>query len=100
MEKWYTIWDYRSKLDLYYRMCSDIEEVDVIKETAKMITIQAENGGIRKMLKHSSYDNYFKTPQEAVNHHRLILSRSIENLKRRLESAEVKLVEFNKFLGV
>ena len=90
MEKWYTTFSYGNK----------IEEVTVIKETPKMLIIKTDNGGTRRTSKRSSYGNYFKTPQEAVNQRRLILSRSVENLKRRLDSAKKTLVEFNKSVGV
>ena len=85
MKTWYEVHRYNNRID----------EVKVLRETAKMLVIEKENyAGERKTAKHSQWDNYFETKAEAIKFQADRLESKIASAERRLIEAKADLKEF------
>ena len=88
-------------METWYRMGWDdeITEVKPIKVTDKTLFVKGERWGkevVERMLKRTSYANYFPTKEEAIAYRRSLLEARVENERNSLTYVEGKLAEFNE----
>lgn len=75
-----------------------IKEVEVEKQTEKSIWIKNRyNGKVTRCAKHSNYDNFWKTIEEAKQHLTEKYNRIIKSAEYKIEHAISNLEELKKY---
>ena len=76
-----------------------IKEVEVEKHTEHSVWIKSSynNGKISRSAKHSNYDNFWETLEDAKEHLKEKYNRIIDSAERKIEKAKTDLEALNKY---
>ena len=75
-----------------------IKEVEVEKYTEKSVWIKRSfNNQVSRSAKHSNYDNFWDTLEDAKNHLKAKFDRQINSAKNTIDLAESELRELDKY---
>lgn len=77
------------------RWGEDIQEIEVLSQTAKFVTIKTVNGGKMRESKDADWQKYFKLREDAVLYVRKSLQARIDSVHRNLATLQEKLNKFN-----
>lgn len=75
----------------------EINSFELIKETPKQVVYKDEIGKERRVAKHSYYESFFSSEEEALQRIQDTLENNKKNAEQALNEANSKLEEFIKY---